>query len=155
MGGYRKINKQGDSAMKVLGVAPTSKDFCLALLDRTAESPALIDLEKKKHKFPVDGDEADQMYALKRFVDAIIGENQIDKLTILGAGTSQYRGPSSSRIKAECVFQLAAKERGIQVEVIPPQTFRAREKKFMDITGDSPEITLVQNRFFLWTAFSR
>ena len=126
--------------MKVFGVVPTSKDFCLALLDGTVESPILIDLEKKKHKFPVDGDEADQMYALKRFIDAIIGENQIEKLTILGAGTSQYKGPSSSRIKAECVFQLVAKERGIQVEVIYPQTLRAREKKFVDITGDSPEM---------------
>lgn len=134
--------------MKVLGIAPTSKDFCLALLDRTTESPILIDLEKKKHKFPVDGDEADQMYALKRFVDAIIGEKQIEKLTVLGAGTSQYRGPSSSRIKAECIFQLAAKERGIQVEVILPQTLRAREKKFVDVTGDTPEMVFNDGRAF-------
>jgi len=125
--------------MRVLGVTPTSKDFCMALLAGTNVKPDLIELEKKKHKFPADGDEADQMYSLKRLVDAIISEKQIEKLVILGAGTSQYRGPSRSRVKAECVFQLTAKERGIQVEVIPPQTLRAREKKFVEITGDSPE----------------
>ena len=76
--------------MRILGIAPTSKDFCLALLEGTAESPKLCDLEKKKLKFPVDGDEADQMYALKRLIDTIIGEKQIEKLMILGAGTSQY-----------------------------------------------------------------
>jgi len=134
--------------MRVLGVTQTSKDFCMALLDGTAESPNLCDLEKKKQKFPVDGDEADQMYALKRLIDTIIGEKLIEKLVILGAGTSQYKGPSRTRVKAECVFQLAAKERGIQVEVIPPQTLRAREKKFVGIAGDTPENILNDSRAF-------
>ena len=125
--------------MKVLGIAPTSKDFCLALLEGTTESPSLCEFEKKKQKFPVDGDEADQMYGLKRLIDTIIGEKQIEKLMILGAGASQFKGPSRSRVKAECVFQLAAKDRGIQVEVIPPQTLRAREKKFVDLAGNTPE----------------
>lgn len=125
--------------MRVLGIASDTTSFCWALLDGEHSNPQLLDVPASSIRFPVNGDESDRLLALKRLVAALLGEKHVEMATIVEAVGSQFRGPSSTRVKAECVFQLAARENQTAVGVVSPNTVSAQEKKFLDIVGASPE----------------
>lgn len=124
--------------MLVLGVVPGTKDIRWAMLDGTQSEPRLIESIKKSEKLPIDEDQSTLLYDLKRFVGSALLETSVEHIMLLGAGTSQFK-TSPLRLKVECVFQIAAKEADIPINVIPPQTLRAKEKKFSSIAGGTPE----------------
>jgi hypothetical protein len=125
--------------MKVLGVTPTAKEVMWALVDGASASPNLIKTEVKKQKYPVGQEESIVLNGIFEFSKNLISSLEIEKICVLQAGTSQYGSASAIRIKVEAVFQLAGLQKNIPVLTIPPQTLRAREKKFLVITGDTPE----------------
>lgn len=128
--------------MRVLGVAPTSSDFTWAIVDGTRSTPALVVPPTKKQKLPADEDPGHALQGLYRLVSTFVKEQAIEKICVLQAGNSQFRGPSAARIKAEAVFQLAGADLSIATELVPPQTLRALEKKFATKAGGTPEDVL-------------
>lgn len=61
---------------------------------------------------------------------------------MLQAGSSQFRGPSASRVKAEGIVQLVGAELELAVDLVAPQSLRAQEKRFASIASGSPEDVL-------------
>ncbi|AGW13154.1 DUF3010 family protein [Megalodesulfovibrio gigas] len=125
--------------MKVLGVTPSAKDVMWAILEGTAEQPKLVPCEMKKQRFATAQDESSMLYELFQFIQTFIHSAGVNKLCVLQAGSSQYGSSSALRIKVESVFQMAGKQRNIPVQLVPPQTLRAQEKKFSQIAGGNPE----------------
>jgi hypothetical protein len=128
--------------MRVLGVAPTSSDFTWAIVDGTREAPTLIPPPTKRQKLPADEHPGQGLQGLYRLVSTFVKEQSIEKICLFQAGNSQFGGPSTARIKAEAIFQLAGADLSIATELVPPQTLRAWEKKFPSKTGGTPEDVL-------------
>jgi hypothetical protein len=72
-------------------------------------------------------------------VSTFLKEQGVEKVCVLQAGNSKFGGPSSSRLKAEAIFQLVGADLSVPTELVPPQTLRAWEKKFADQAGGTPE----------------
>jgi len=125
--------------MKVLGVTPSSNEVSWALVEGTRSNPSLVNLDSTKQKFPKTQSEAQILYNLHKFVLTFLENQAVDKVCILQAGNNKFGKASSMRIKAEAVFQLACAEHNIPVELVPPQTLRAQEKKFQADAGGTPE----------------
>lgn len=128
--------------MKVLGVVPSSTDLKWALLEGTRARPRTIVLPSKSQKFPADACEGHALLSLRRLLLTFLSEQGVERVCILQAGTSKFRGPSTSRLKAEGIIQLVGAEQDIPTDVVSPQSFRAQEKRFEDFTGVSPEQAL-------------
>jgi hypothetical protein len=125
--------------MKVLGVVPSSSDLKWALVDGVRADPVLIPIPTKGQRLPSDPIEGRALQSLHRLITTFLAEQGVAKICILQAGNSQFGGPSSARIKVEAMFQLAAADYEITAVSILPQTLRAREKKFIEETGNTPE----------------
>ena len=124
--------------MKVLGVVPGPRDIQWALLDGSPEQPTLIQLPTKTQRLPntvVDGQYLRSVYKLVR---TFFQEQSIERVCLLQALNAKFRA-SPARIKIEAVVQMAADELGIPAATVAPQTLRAREKRFGETAGDSPE----------------
>jgi hypothetical protein len=134
--------------MRVLGIAPSSTDLKWALLDGSANSPSLLDLPSIKQKLPSDDSEGHALLGLRQLLTTFFKEQQIQRVCVLQAGTTKFRGPSPARLKAEGIVQLVGAELNIEVRLAAPQTLRAREKKFAEITGGEPEAIFNGNQPF-------
>jgi hypothetical protein len=75
-------------------------------------------------------------------------EQNVERICILEASRSQFRGPSSSRVKAEGIIQLVGAELQLQVDLVAPQSLRAQEKRFEAIASGSPEDVLNSGNAF-------
>ena len=128
--------------MRVLGVTSSSTDLRWALMEGTRGDPALLECEPKTQRLVLDGDESQRLLALKNLVKSRIRDHDVTKISICRAGRSQYQASSPSRVKAECVVQIAAAESTVDIELVSPQTLRAQEKRFSDYAGDTPEAVL-------------
>jgi hypothetical protein len=128
--------------MKVLGVVPGSSDLKWALVDGVRASPILLSIPTKGQKLPSDPVEGRALQSLYRLISTFLTEQGVCRVCILHAGNSQFGGPSALRVKAEGILQLAAADSGITALSIPPQTLRAREKRFVEETGGTPEAIL-------------
>lgn len=125
--------------MKVLGVTPSPTDVSWALIEGTRTTPAIVNIESTKQKFPTTQSETQILQNLYHFASSFLKSQSIEKVCILQAGISKFGKASAIRVKAEAAFQLACAESNIPVAIISPQTLRAQEKKFQAITGDMPE----------------
>jgi hypothetical protein len=125
--------------MRVLGVVPTSSDFKWAIVEGQRGSPTLFATPTKTQKLPVDQDQGQVLQGLYRLVSTFVKEQGVEKVCLLQAGNSKFGGPSSTRIKAEAIFQLVGADLSLQTELVAPQTLRAWEKKFPGQTGGTPE----------------
>ena len=128
--------------MKVLGIAPSSTHFRWALLDGTRAAPQVLDLPSTSQKLPADASEGHALLSLRRLLSTFFTEQQPDRVCVLQAGNSQFRGPSAARVKAEGIVQLVGAELDLQVDLVPPQSLRAQEKRFAEFAGDTPEAVL-------------
>ena len=125
--------------MKVLGIAPSSTDLKLALLEGTRAAPRVLPLLTKSQKLPADSCEGHALLSLRRLLATLFAEQGVERVCILQAGTSQFRGPSASRVKAEGIIQLVGAELNLTTDLVSPQSLRAQEKRFESTAGDSPE----------------
>lgn len=128
--------------MKVLGIAPSSTDLKWALLDGTRATPHVLALPSKSQKLPADSCEGHSLLSLRRLLSTFFAEQGVDRVCILQAGTSQFRSPSASRIKAEGVIQLVGAELDLPTDLVSPQSLRAQEKRFASTAGDTPEAVM-------------
>ena len=125
--------------MKTLGIAPTSTDLKWALLDGSRAVPKILPLPSTSQRLPVDACEGHALLSLRRFLSTFLTEQSVERICILEAGHSQFRGPSSSRVKAEGIIQLVGAELQLKVDLVAPQSLRAQEKRFEAIASGSPE----------------
>jgi hypothetical protein len=125
--------------MRVIGIASDANSFFWALLEGKFSNPQLLAVSTAKIKYPTPGDEPDRLFELKRTVSGLLVDHKAERVAILQAVGSQYGGPSLDRVKAECVFQLAAREHEIQAIAISPKTVTAQEGKFLVTVGAAPE----------------
>lgn len=128
--------------MKVLGITASSTHLKWALLAGTRRDPILLRLPSTSQKLPVDECEGHALLSLRRLLSTFLPEQGVDRICMLRAGQSQFRGPSATRIKAEGIIQLVAAERDLSVDLVAPQSLRAREKRFATIASGSPESVL-------------
>lgn len=128
--------------MRVLGIVPSSTDLKWALLDGTRSTPRAIALPSKSQKLPADACEGHALLSLRRLLLTFLAEQRVERVCILQAGTSQFRGPSSGRLKAEGIIQLVGAEQDISTDLVSPQSLRAQEKRFETTAGASPEIVI-------------
>lgn len=128
--------------MKVLGIVPSSTEFKWALLDGTRAQPCVLPLPSMSQKLPADVCEGHALLSLRRLLSTFLLELAVARVCVLQAGSSQFRGPSSTRVKAEGIIQLVGAELELAVDSVPPQSLRAQEKRFDTIAGDSPEAVL-------------
>lgn len=134
--------------MKVLGVLPSSTDVKWALLEGTRQSPLMVSIENKAQRLPAGGDEAQNLSRLKQLIGALLKEKGIEKVAIVQAGHSQFRGPSVTRVKTEAVFQLAAAETNIPVVLVAAKTLKTQEASFAGTVGGTPEAALNSGKPF-------
>lgn len=128
--------------MKVLGIVPSSTDFKWALLDGTRAQPKVLPLPSTGQKVPADACEGHALLSLRRLLSTFLSEQGVERVCVLQAGSSQFRGPSARRVKAEGIIQLVGAELELTVDLVPPQSLRAQEKRFETIASDSPEAVL-------------
>lgn len=128
--------------MKVLGIAPSSTDFEWALLDGTRALPQSLPLPSRSQKLAADACEGHALLSLRRLLSIFLAEQGVERICVLQAGSSQFRGPSASRVKAEGIVQLVSAELELAVDLVAPQSVRAQEKRFASITSASPEDVL-------------
>jgi hypothetical protein len=128
--------------MKVLGIAPSSTDFKWALLDGSRAQPRVLPLPSTSQKLPADAYEGHALLSLRRLLSTFLVEQGAERICILQAGSSQFRGPSGSRVKAEGIVQLVGAELELTVDLVAPQSLRAQEKRFASIASASPEDVL-------------
>lgn len=128
--------------MRVLGIVPSSTDLKWALLEGTRATPSCIALPSKSQKLPADACEGHALLSLRRLLLTFLAEQGVERVCILQAGASQFRGPSSDRLKAEGIIQLVGAEQDIPTGLVSPQSLRAQEKRFEATAGASPEIVI-------------
>jgi len=128
--------------MKVLGIVPSSTDLKWALLDGTRAQPQVLPLPSTSQKLPGDPSEGHALLGLRRLLSTFLPERGVKRVCVLQAGSSQFRGPSAARVKAEGIIQLVGAELALIVDLVPPQTLRAHEKRFESIASDTPEVVL-------------
>jgi hypothetical protein len=128
--------------MRVLGIAPSSTDFKWALLDGSRAQPQVLPLPSTSQKLPADACEGHALLSLRRLLSTFLSEQGVERICVLQAGSSQFRGPSAARVKAEGVVQLVGAELDLTVNLVAPQSLRAQEKRFEAITSGSPEDVL-------------
>ncbi len=125
--------------MRILGVTPSSSDVSWALVEGNRSVPVMLELKSTKQKFPKTQNETQILKNLYQFTVAFLKDHSIEKVCILQAGNSKFGNASAIRVKVEAVFQLVCATSNILVEIVPPQTLRAQEKKFQTDTGNTPE----------------
>ena len=128
--------------MRVLGIAPSSTDLKLALLTGALHEPALLPLASHSQKLPSDECEGHALLSLRRFLYTFMREKEVERICVLRATESRYRGPSLARVKTEAIIQLVGAELSLAVDLVAPQTIRAAEKRFSKQTSGSPEEVL-------------
>jgi hypothetical protein len=128
--------------MRVLGIAPDAKQFKWALMQGVQTSPERLALPSSDLKLPNDACEGHALLSLRRLLSTFLAEQNVEQISLLSAGSSEFRGPSASRVKAEGIVQLVGAESKIAVGLITSQSLRSREKKFAAIAGASPEEVL-------------
>lgn len=134
--------------MRVLGIAPSSTDFKWALLDGSRAVPQVLPLPSTSQKLPADTCEGHALLSLRRLLSTFLPEQNVGRVCVLQAGSSQFGGPSSTRVKAEGIVQLVGAELEINVKLIAPQSLRAQEKRFTSIASGSPETVLNRGASF-------
>lgn len=134
--------------MKVLGIVPSSTDLKWALLEGTSSAPCILPLPSKSQRLPVDACEGHALLSLQRLLTTFFVEQGVEHICILQAGTSQFRGPSTSRVKAEGIIQLVGAELNLPTNLVSSQALRAKERRFENITGGSPESVFYQGSDF-------
>jgi hypothetical protein len=127
--------------MKVLGVVPGKNELRCALVEGTSAAP-ILNKTLKVQKIAVDPTNAVSLRDLFNLLVTWVMELHVDKVCILQAGTTQFGGASSARVKVETVIQLVGAHSSVNTSLVPPQTLRAREKKFASKTGNVPESVL-------------
>ncbi|MEU0250302.1 hypothetical protein ABZ192_39580 [Streptomyces sp. NPDC006235] len=80
--------------------------------------------------------------SLRRLLSTFLVEQGVERSCVLQAGSSQFRGPSASRVKAEGIVQLVGAELKLTVDVVAAQSLRAQEKRFASIASVSSENVL-------------
>jgi hypothetical protein len=128
--------------MRVLGIAPSSTDFKWALLDGSRVEPRVLPLPSTSQKLPSDTCEGHALLSLRRLLSTFLAEQGVERIWVLQAGSSQFRGPSALRVKAEGIVQLVGAELELTVDLVAPQSLRAHEKRFASIASASPEDVL-------------
>ncbi|TDD32913.1 hypothetical protein E1287_21155 [Actinomadura sp. KC06] len=128
--------------MRVLGIAPSSTDFKWALLDGTRALPRILPLLSTSQKLPADACEGHALLSLRRLLSTFLAEQGVERICVLQAGSSQFRGPLASRVKAEGIVQLVGAELELAVDLVAPQSLRAQEKRLASIASASPEAVL-------------
>jgi len=128
--------------MKVLGIVPSATDFKWALLDGTRAQPQVLPLPSTSQKLPADTCEGHALLSLRRLLATFLREQGVDRMCVLQAGSSQFGGPSATRVKAEGIIQLVGAELELTVDLVPPQSLRAQEKRFGTVASGSPEAVL-------------
>ena len=128
--------------MRVLGIAPSSTHLRSALLQGTLANPVVLPLPYASKKLPSDECEGHALLSLRRLLSTFMSEQGVEHVCVLQAGQSQFRGPSRTRIKAEGIIQLVAAEHALPLDLVAPQSLRAREKRFPAIASGSPETIL-------------
>ena len=134
--------------MNVLGVCTSPDGIRWALASGTRSLPQLRDMERNILRLPDIEDETAKLMNVLRFLSTLIKEKDIEKVVVATVGHSQYGGPSTVRVKIECVVQLAAAETAVAVELIAPKTLKAREKKLSAEAGGSAEEILNNSHDF-------
>ena len=128
--------------MRVLGIVPSSTHLRWALLEGTRAVPVVCPLRSTTQKLPVDQCEGHALLNLRRLLSTFMSEHGVERTCILQAGQPQFGRASPKRMKAEGIIQLVAAERDLAVDLVTPQSLRAREKRFSTITSASPEMVL-------------
>lgn len=128
--------------MRVLGIAPSSTDLKLALVEGALKEPAVIPLASNSQKLPTDECEGHALLSLRRFLYTFLREKKVERICVLRATGSRHRGPSLTRVKTEAIIQLVGAELPVTVDLVAPQTLRAAEKRFAKQTSQSPEEVL-------------
>ncbi|MBF6125052.1 hypothetical protein [Nocardia brasiliensis] len=128
--------------MKVLGIAPSSTDFKWALLEGSRAEPRVLPLPSTSQKLPAETCEGHALLSLRRLLSTFLAERVVERVCVLQAGSSQFGGPSASRVKAEGIIQLVGAELQLTVDLVAPQSLRAQEKRFVSIASASPEDVL-------------
>lgn len=128
--------------MRVLGIAPSSTHLRWALLEGTRANPVVRPLSSTSQRLPGDDCEGHALLSLRRLLSTFMSEHRVEHICVLKAGQSKYGGPSPTRIKAEGIIQLVAAERDLSIDLVPPQSLRAHEKRFAEIAPGSPETVL-------------
>jgi hypothetical protein len=128
--------------MRVLGIAPDAKQFKWVLVEGGQRSPERVELPSSDLKLPKDACEGHALLSLRRLLTTFIAEQKVEQISLLSAGTSEFRGPSASRVKAEGIVQLVGAELDIAVVMVSAKSLKSREKKFESIAGGTPEEVL-------------
>lgn len=128
--------------MKVLGIASSSTDFKWALLDGSRAQPRVLPLPSTSQKLPADACEGHALMNLRRLLSTFLAEQGVERICVLPAGSSQFRGPSASRVKAEGNVQLVSADLELAVDLVASQSLRAQEKRFASIASACPEDVL-------------
>ncbi len=128
--------------MRVLGIAPSSTDLKWALVEGTRPTPVVLPLASRSQRLPTDECEGHALLSLRRLLSTFVSARGVERVCVLQAGHSQYRGPSPTRVKAEGIIQLVGAEHELPVQLVAPQSLRAEEKRFATIASGSPETVL-------------
>ena len=128
--------------MKVLGIAPSSTALKWALLDGTRPNPVVLSLPSTSQKLPADECAGHALLSLRRLLSTFVLEQGVERVCVLQAGHSQFRGPSPTRVKAEGIIQLVGAELERSVALVAPQSLRADGKRFAAIASGSLEKVL-------------
>ncbi len=128
--------------MRVLGIAPDAKQFKWVLMHGGQENPERVELPSSDLKLPIDACEGHALLSLRRLLTTFLVEQKVEHISLLSAGTSEFRGPSASRVKAEGIVQLVGAELDIAVAMVSAQSLRSKEKRFESVAGGSPEAVL-------------
>ena len=102
----------------------------------------MVPLPSHSKKLPADEIEGHALLSLRRLLSTFLPEQRIDRVCVLQASQSRFRGPSATRVKAEGIIQLVAAEQNLPLDLVPPQSLRARERQFARIASGSPEAVL-------------
>lgn len=113
--------------MTILGVVPGTE--ALHICTVAFEERAATIKSMKKVPLPKSSDETAKLDSLLKLINTIILETGVTHVAIVQAGRTKFGGPSTLRTKVECCVQLAAAARSIPVDLVPPQSLRAFEKK--------------------------
>jgi hypothetical protein len=127
--------------MKVLGVVPGKTELRCALVEGTSATPVL-NRTLKVQKIAVDQTDATSLRDLFNLLVTWVMELHVDRICILQAGATKFGGASPARLKVETVIQLVGAHSSVNTRLVPPQTLRAKEKKFAAKTGATPETVL-------------
>lgn len=125
--------------MRVLGIVPSSTDLKWTLLEGVREEPVVVPLGSTSQKFPRDECEGHAWLKLRRLLSTFLPEKGVERICVVRAGKSRFKGPSTARVKAECIIQLVGAELELPIDLVAPQSLRVEEKRFEKIASGSPE----------------